>query len=166
MQIRLSAVQGLEFQHYASYFISINPRFQWCASFFISVLIQSSVLCKNFQDFSDISTIPRSALFKAALRKALVYLLPTHFWISVSRSASIDYHLIDCHFYYGPLSSYHPSVFLLDFLVWFWLQPHSVTKRKILFLLYYTLIFPSSYLAKLAIKCYPSIATLKDFIKE
>ena len=89
--VQIIAVQGSVFQHCASYFISINPRFQHCASYFISVnprfqhcasflsaLIQGSALCKNFQDFLVISTIPRSALFKAALCKAPVYRLNLH----------------------------------------------------------------------------------------
>ena len=35
----------------------------------LSVPIQGSVLCKNFQELLVISACPRSALFKAALRK-------------------------------------------------------------------------------------------------
>ena len=49
------------FQRYVSYFISVNPRFQCCASF-LSAIIQGSALCKNFHDL----------LVKTVLCKALV----------------------------------------------------------------------------------------------
>ena len=85
--VQISTVQGSVFQHCARYFISINPRFQCYESYFISinprfqcnasflsVVIQGSALCKNFQEILVISTIPRSALFESPFCKALVYL--------------------------------------------------------------------------------------------